>query len=285
MRISAERQKILDNIEDYERRGLFDVDVAEDPPTKPLDYTKVDYTYRRLSTKLFAFLANRLGQAHFEGMLRRGEAVIREIRGQEHLEAIKGRGALITCNHFNPFDNYAVYKALCPALGGRMLYKIIREGNYTSFGGFYGFLFRHCNTLPLSASTAGMKHLLSAVSTLLVRGEKILIYPEQAMWLNYRKPRPCKTGAFHLAAKNGAPVLPLFITMSDTERLDPDGLPIQAYTIHILPPVFPKEVLSQRENTAYMCRENGRLWKEAYEGFYGEPLRYTTEGEVEICSI
>ena len=98
-------------------------------------------------------------------LIKEKKFVVKEILGIENFRDLES-GAVITCNHFNPFDNYAVYKAIEPYMNGKMLYKIIREGNYTSFGGFYGYLFRHCNTLPLSSSLAGMKALLVAVGKL-----------------------------------------------------------------------------------------------------------------------
>ena len=285
MEISQDRQKIFKRIEELERAGIFDRDVEDDPPTEPLDHTKVDYTVKKLSTKIGTWIANRIGHSFFEKKIKNGELIIKEIRGAENFKAVADRGVLITCNHFNAFDNYAVYKAIEPHMNGKMLYKIIREGNYTSFGGFYGYLFRHCNTLPLSSSLAGMKALLSAVKTLLGRGEKILIYPEQSMWYNYRKPKPLKVGAFHFAVKNNAPVLPIFITLEDTDKLDADNCPIQAYTVHILPAIYPDGSLAMRERCEKVCRENYYAWKQVYESFYGKKLEYTTDGEVEICSI
>ena len=285
MEISENRKKVLSRIEELERAGIFDKDVEDDPETKPLDPDKVDYTQKKLSTRIGSWIANRVGRHHFEKMIKRGDVVLKEIRGAENLAAIKDVGAMITCNHFNPFDNYAVYKSLIPALDGKMLYKIIREGNYTSFGGFYGYLFRHCNTLPLSSTLKGIKALNNAMTELFARGEKILIYPEQAMWYNYRKPRPLKAGAFRLAVKNNAPVLPIFITLEDTDKTDSDGMPIQAYTVHILPVIYPNPSLSIRNDSERICRENYRLWVEAYESFYQTKLEYTTDGEVDGCSI
>ena len=285
MEISENRRRILARIEEYERLGLFDKDVEDDPETTPLDPDSVDYTQKKLSTRIGSFVANRLGRRHFEKMIKRGDIVLKEVRGAENLETIRKRGALITCNHFNAFDNYAVYKTLIPILEGRMLYKIIREGNYTSYGGFYGYLFRHCNTLPLSSSLKGIKALNNAMNELFSRGEKILIYPEQAMWYNYRKPRPLKTGAFRFAKKNNVPILPIFITLENTDRYDADGLPIQAYTVHVLPAIHPDDTLTTREDSERMCRENYRLWAEVYEGFYGKKLEYMTDGEVDACSI
>ena len=68
-----------------------------------------------------------------------------------------------------------------------------------------------------------VERLTRAVS----EGEKILIYPEQGMWWNYRKPRPMTNGAFRFAVNNNVPVIPLFITMKDTDSIDGDGFPIQ----------------------------------------------------------
>ena len=161
---------------------------------------------------------------------------------------------------------------------------IIREGNFTSFPGLYGYLFRHCNTLPLSSSLTCMKELFAALHSLFERGEKVLIYPEQGMWHDYKKPRPLKLGSFRLAVKEKVPVLPIFITLEDTEKTDAEGLPVQAYTVHILPPIFPDENLTVREDTERICRENYRLWKETYECFYGKKLEYTTEVEFDVCT-
>ena len=78
----------------------------------------------------------------------------------------------------------------------RKLYKVIREGNYTNFPGFFGFIFKYCNTLPLSSVKETMKKFLKACEELLSRGDYILIYPEQSMWWNYRKPKPLKPARF-----------------------------------------------------------------------------------------
>ena len=160
-------------------------------------------------------------------------------------------------------------------MGKRMLYKIIREGNYTSFKGLYGYFFRNCNTLPLTTSIKGIGVFMKAVGELLARGEKILIYPEQGMWWNYKKPRPLKDGAFVIAAKNNVPVIPFFITMEDSEEVDKgNGSAVQAYTVHVLPPIYPDENKKRRENTDAMMAKNYEVWKETYEDFYGIELKY-----------
>ncbi len=52
----------------------------------------------------------------------------------------------------------------------KKLYKVIREGNYTNFPGFYGFLFRNADTLPLSSNKRTMIEFMKAVDTILQRG-------------------------------------------------------------------------------------------------------------------
>jgi 1-acyl-sn-glycerol-3-phosphate acyltransferase len=123
-----------------------------------------------------------------------------------------------------------------------------------------------------------MQKFLVAVDTLLQNGHFILVYPEQSMWWNYRKPKPLKSGAFQFAAKNGVPILPCFITMKDTKLIGEDGFPIQEYTIHVSEPIYPKEGVRTGVNAEMMANENSRVWKEIYEREYGIPLRYD-EGE------
>ena len=203
--------------------------------------------------------------------------ILKEVKGLENYVEMKRKGAIITCNHFNAMDNFAVYKAIEKHVYHRELVKVCREGNYTNFPGFYGFLFKHCNTLPLSSVASTMKNFMHAVKTYLAQGRQILIYPEQAMWWNYRKPRPLTSGAFKMAAENNVPVIPFFITMQDSGIVDSDGFFVQEYTVNILKPIFPKEELSVRQNAEFMKNENYSVWKKVYEEFYGIPLVYSEE--------
>ena len=122
-----------------------------------------------------------------------------------------------------------------------------------------------------------MKLFLKAVDVLLRRGEKILIYPEQGMWWNYRKPRPLTNGAFKFAVESNAPVLPFFITMKDSDIIGGDGFPIQEYTVHIFEPIYPDPEKSNKKNVEEMKAKNFEVWKKCYEETYGIPLEYTTE--------
>ena len=112
------------------------------------------------------------------------------------------------------------------------------------------------------------------MDVLLRRGEKVLVYAEQGLWWNYRKPRPLTSGAFNFAVTSNVPVLPMFITMEDSDLIGDDGFPIQEYTLHILKPIFPDPAKSRKENINFMKEKNYQMWKETYESFYGIPLEY-----------
>ncbi len=273
MEKSAHKLELIKKIAEYEKKGLWHIDVEDDPETYPLMPEQVDYLNEKISSKIKNKIANRMGERFFDKMIDNRQLIIKEIRGIENFTAVKG-GKIVTCNHFSVCDNYAIWVALRDHMDKKMLYKVIREGNYTNPPKPFGFIMRHCNTLPLSSQTATMKKFLRAVKVLLERGETILIYPEQSMWWNYRKPKPMQDGAFALAVRNKTPIVPIFITMEDSDILDGDGFFVQEYTINILPAIYPNELLSRAEAKEAMKNENYNAWVKVYEEFYKTPLVY-----------
>ena len=274
---SQSREEVYERIRDLEKNGIFDLDVEQDPPTIPLTPENVDYLREKGLNRIKNVLANRMGEKYLKDLIKNKKLIIKDIKGLENLENVK-TGAMITCNHFNPNDFLTIEQVFRKTnqIKTKKLYKVIREGNYTNFPGFPGFLFRNGDTLPLSTNTSTMIEFMKAVDTILQRGDFILIYPEQSMWWNYRKPKPLKIGAYKLAAKNNVPVIPIFITMEDSEVKGDDGYPVQEYTVNIAKPIYPDGNLSIKENTEKMKEENAKVWKEIYEDFYKIPLEYTT---------
>lgn len=274
---SQYRMEVLKKIEKLEEEGRFDVDAEDDPPTIVLTPENIDYLRKKMTSKIKRVFANEVGERFLDNLLKNNKLIIKEIKGMENLSKIS-TGAIVTCNHFNPFDCFTIEKVfrLSGKIEEKRLYKVIREGNYTNFPGFYGFLFRNCDTLPLSSNKRTMVEFMKAVDVLLQKGDFILIYPEQSMWWNYKKPKPLKHGAFKLATKNNVPVIPIFITMQDSDIIDSDGFPVQEYIVNIAEPIYPEENLSQRENIENMLNKNFEVWKNIYEDFYGIPLEYTT---------
>ena len=276
-KISPERLAVLERMKQYEKEGKFDLPVEDDPPAPELLPERVDYLCKKPSSKLKRKLANFIGDHYFLNLIKKDILAIDGVEGEEHLHALK-KGAIVTSNHVSPMDNYAVFHCIRKHLPKKYLYKIIREGNYTNFPGLYGFLFRHCNTLPLSRNRRTMMNFTSAVNTLLKNGESILVYPEQEMWWNYKKPRPFKVGGFKMAYRAGVPVVPTYLTMcDDPEKLDEHGYPVQRYTLHILPPVYPDFSLGEKVGAERMKEQTFVLYKQKYEEVYQKPLVYGEE--------
>lgn len=282
------RLAVLEKIDALEREGTFDIDVEDDPPTRPLREGEVDFFCRKPKSRVARRLAYFFARRFVNKQIKNGELIITDVKGVENLASLKS-GAVLTCNHFNAFDSFAMQIAYERAGFNNKkprLFRVVREGNYTSFPGFYGFLMRHCNTLPLSSSHSVMREFMSATEQLLRDGNFVLIYPEQSMWWNYRKPKPLKQGAFRFAAKCSVPVVPFFVTMRDSAKIGADGFPIQEYTIHISEPIYPPEGISTREASEFMLRENERIWREIYEREYAVPLKYLSEAEIRVeCEV
>ena len=274
---SKERVEILEKIKQLEKEGKFDVDAENDPPTIELTPENVDYLKTKRKNRWKNKFANKLGEKFLEAIIKDNKLIIKDVIGLENLSNIKS-GAILTCNHFNPFDSFTIEEVF--SLSGqrekKKLYKVIREGNYTNFSGFYGFLFRNADTLPLSSNTRTMIKFMQASDIILRRGDFILIYPEQSLWWNYEKPKPLKNGAYKLAARSNVPVIPIFITMTDSDIIGEDGFPIKEYYVHIEEPIYPSQKLTEKENVQIMKNKNFEIWKNIYEEFYGIPLEYTT---------
>ena len=272
-----QRLKVLRRIEELEKQGIFDKDVEDDPETIPLLPDDVDYLNKKSTSKIKSRIANGVAKRFLGELVRDNKLIIDKINGLENMKNINS-GAIITCNHFNPFDSFSIEKVfrIAEMDKTKKLYKVIREGNYTNFPGLYGFFFRNCDTLPLSSSAKTMVEFMKAVDTILQRKDFILIYPEQSMWWNYKKPKPLKDGAFKFAVRNDVPVLPIFITMEDSSIIQDDGFPVQKYTINIEKPIYPDKNLNKKQNINMMRDKNFDVWKNIYENFYDIPLEYET---------
>lgn len=269
--------QVLERIEEFEKSERWNDAVENDPPTIELLPNKVDYLNKKISSKIATAFVNYIGNKMIDKLIKNKQLIIDDVVGIENFDAVKG-GCIITCNHFHPFDSFAVWKIIKTHMKGK-LWKVIREGNFTNPPAPFGKFFRHCNTLPLSQNRKTMIKFLSATETLLSRGEKILIYPEQNMWWNYKKPRPMQDGAFKIAVKNDVPILPIFITMRDSDLLDNEGFAVQRYTIHFLPAIYADKNLTRNQKIDDLKEKNYNAWKNVYETFYGTKLVYKKETE------
>jgi len=274
-----ERVNLLKKVEQYELEGRFDEDTSIDPPAPTLEPEDVDYLRKKITSKWIKTpVAMFLGELFFYSSARKKKIIIKDVYGLENLEALK-TGGIIVSNHFNPFEAFAIEKIFLESKMSKKhkLYAVIREGNYTNFPGLYGFLFKNCRTLPLSSNHQTMRKFFDAVKTILTKGDFILIYPEQSLWWNYRKPKPLKDGAYRFACRHNVPIIPFFITTKESDILDEAGFPILEYYVHVEKPIYKEDKLREKENITRMKKENFLVWKKIYEDFYQIPLEYTCD--------
>lgn len=279
---SESKLALLAHIEELEREGRFSEDAEENPPAPVLMPEDINYLPRSLKSKTQTKYAFKVARWFVNMLIKKKQLIIKEYKGIENLEKVAD-GAVITCNHFNAFDSFAIQLAFEQGkLKKKKMYRVIREGNYTGFPGFYGVLMRHCNTLPLSSNFKTMEKFIAAVDRVLEKNQFVFVYPEQGMWWNYRKPRPLQKGAFTFAARNNKPVLPVFITMEDSDVLDDDGFYVQEYTVHFCEPIYPDPNKKRAQNSCEMRDKNYEAWKAVYERTYGEKLTYSCDEEQSI---
>lgn len=272
---AADRVEILERIAKKEAAGRFDEDVEDDPPSPVLKPEDIDYLNKGIVGNIKRKIAFAAAYSFFDKLEKKRDIVVNKAEGLEHLAGVEG--AVITCNHFHPMDSFIMQRVFDDSKHPKRLYRVIREGNYTNFPGFYGFLMRNCNTLPLSSNFQTMKKFLMAVKQVLSEGNCLLIYPEQSMWWNYRKPKPLKSGAFDMAVKNNVPVVPCFITMRDTDKLGADGFPVQEYTPHLGEPIWPDQSLPKSVAKEKLKQQNEDFCRRVYEKEYGIAFSFSNK--------
>ena len=269
--VTPGREQAIENIRRAAAEGRFN-DKTEpfDPQWDPeaLKADILDYV-SKLGTCRYK-VKNLAARAIVSSWIRRFG--VGEMAGLENLSALKGP-AFLTGNHFNPFDS-GIHRKLAQITGRGHLVAISQGTNFV-MPGLNGFVLRNIDVIPLVQEPSYMN---GAFRTLMQKhldaGRFILIYPEQEMWFNYRKPRPQKRGAFLFAAEYNVPVVPTFVEMQDLEREVAPGFRDVRTVLHILPPIFPDPSLSARENSFAMCKADYAAKVACYEQCYHRPLTY-----------
>lgn len=197
-----------------------------------------------------------------------------EFKGLENLDNLPIGGAIVTANHFNQIDSLPI-KLLANKMHHQL--SIVIEDTNLMLPGFFRYLMNYVGTIPLvqSASYIGNvfpKHLSNA----LAKNNWVLIYPEQEMWWNYRKPRKLQRGAYYFAAKQNVPVISLFIEIRDLPKIEKKDSNFYEtkYIVHVLQPIFPDVSLSANENAHKMMEQDYQQKVAAYEKIYGKKLNY-----------
>lgn len=186
-------------------------------------------------------------------------------------------GVLITSNHFSPLEN-TVIRHLTNKLGRKDLGIISQTSNF-AMKGLVGYLMNYADTIPISTEPRYLaRDFLSILKERLVdKKHAILLYPEQEMWFNYRKPRPPKDGAYFFASKLNVPIVSCFVEMVDLTEDDTPEFKKVKYILHVLDVLYPDPQKSVRENTEFLSHTDYTLKKNCYESVYGKELTYTFE--------
>lgn len=187
------------------------------------------------------------------------------VKGRENLKGVKG--AVTVSNHIS----YADVLLLKTALRKRIFFTSAPHNNKI---GLKGIALKCGGVLPIPTTLSANKNFYSALKIAAEKGWAIHFYPERAMWLDYKKPRPFKKGAFFYAAKMNVPVVPIFYCYRKKgffRRLLGLHAPITAY---VLEPVLKDETKASRCADEAMRIETELRFKTKYEEFYGEELLY-----------
>lgn len=255
--LSATTESTLDKIIEYEREGRFNdhLDGENAPPFLPVDenfeYLPKPSVKRALQT---FFIIDPFERYTNKKLFRT------QVTGKENLQGL--HSAIVVCNHVNKLDCMAIKMALRP----KKTY--VTAANFNNMQGFLGDMMRAGGMLPFGETYTAMKHFDAAIETLLKEGNFVAFFPERAEWWGYEKPRPLFSGAHRYAVKNNVPLLPLFITFTDTEESKKDRTALKQFTVHIAKPVEAPKGVSYREGVDYLVKANEKTWQEIYENFY-----------------
>lgn len=170
-------------------------------------------------------------------------------RGRKNLKRLKGKGAVVICNHVHNFDCTFVGLSILP-----------RRAVFTSLEYLFkrplvGPLIRLMGSVPVPAGVKGMRRFLEELSGEAERGRLICIYPEGMIEPYCDALREFHEGAFSIAARSGVPILPLMLTTRP-----PRGIwrlkRRPCFTMEIGEPIYPSKEGTVKEKTRSLAAES-----------------------------
>ena len=160
-----------------------------------------------------------------------------KIEGRKNLKKNKkalAGGMVAVCNHVFFSDALIANRAVLP-------YQRIHIPMFAKhFNGSMSWFLRAMGGVPIPESPSGVRGFNEAFDTFHKRGESILVFPEAVRWNWYQPIRPFRKGAFTMAWRFGAPVVPLVITFRERKGLyrlfGPKKTP--CLTVHVGEPII-----------------------------------------------
>lgn len=282
MIIGKERKKVIENIKKAAENEDFYAKVEISDPVLSTEEGKAiteGFLKRQktFSAKFKTFIARKFANIATR-ILNRDT----EIRGEEKFHTLSG-GAIITSNHFSPIENTVIRKLVLK--NGHKKLNVVAQLTNFAMKGVIGFLMNYADTIPLAEDFHYLnRDFLAIIEEKTKKGETVLIYPEQEMWFNYRKPRPPKRGPYYFAAKLNLPVVCCFVEMRECEKKENKEFYKVKYILHVLGVLYPDSEKSPKENSIILAKRDYELKRKAYEKIYNKKLCYAFEkGDIAGC--
>lgn len=212
------REAVIKNIKKAANDRDFTAKVEIGDPQMSLDERlKLVNDYWENRKTFSSKINNRIGHVIFN-TLAKTIAGSTEFEGLEKLNNLPIGGAIVTSNHYNQVDSLPI-KLLADKMHCQL--SIVIEDTNLMLPGFFRYLMNYVGTIPLVQSPSYIanefpKHLSQALD----QNNWVLIYPEQEMWWNYRKPRKLQRGAYYFAAKQNVPVISTFVEIKDLPKVE-----------------------------------------------------------------
>ncbi|MBI0109779.1 lysophospholipid acyltransferase family protein [Lactobacillus sp. W8093] len=272
MIIGDNREQVIQNIENAVKSGNWNAKVEVGDPVLSLNESKdlVNNFWQEQKT-IKGKINDRIGHLFFNSLTHFLTSST-TFTGLENLANLPQGGAIITANHFNQIDSLPI-KHLANKTHHSLTIAI--EDTNLKLPGILCYLMNYVGTIPLIqvpsyVGTEFPRHLHDALK----QNSWVLIFPEQEMWWNYRKPRELKRGAYYFAAKQNVPVISTFIEIQSTAKIEKNhpNFYQTKYVVHVLPPIFPDVKLTANENSKLMMKRDYQQKVAAYEKAYQRKL-------------
>ena len=272
MIIGDNREQVIHNIENAVKNGNWNAKVEVGDPVLSLNESKdlVNNFWQEQKT-IKGKINDRIGHLFFNSLTHFLTSST-TFTGLENLANLPQGGAIITANHFNQIDSLPI-KHLANKTYHSLTIAI--EDTNLKLPGILCYLMNYVGTIPLIqvpsyVGTEFPRHLHDALE----QNSWVLIFPEQEMWWNYRKPRELKRGAYYFAAKQNVPVISTFIEIQSTAKIEKNhpNFYQTKYVVHVLPPIFPDVKLTANENSKLMMKRDYQQKVAAYEKAYQRKL-------------
>lgn len=134
--------------------------------------------------------------------------------GRENLKSIKGRGALVVYSHNVPLDAFFVVRQL----SWRMPYMPAQASSFNK-GWFLNNVFLAMNVVPIPESFRLLPRFFNQMEQAIVDKQIVAIAPEgqQRLWSN--ELIAFKDGAFKIAEKVNAPIVPVVFKIKNKKSV------------------------------------------------------------------